>query len=409
MGRKSARNFLSVARDKKNSIIKEKNMVTLQNAENALKSVYLGTVTDLLNTRVNPLLSKIEQTSSDVWGKEIRTAAKFGINGGVGAGDEDGDLPAAVGNNYLQFVTTLKNLYGQIEISDKAIRASADGRGAFTDLLNAELEGLLNASKFNLGRMLYGDGTGLLATFAEKSTSDNTIVCDTARNLIEGLAVDVYGANGTKKGTARISYVDRAQKTVTLDGATITLAAGDKMYVQGSKDKEITGIGALFNGSSIYGVQKSAHPFLNPYTKNVGGAIDEIVMQEAIDALENDAGSTVDFLACSQDAKYSFIEYMSSYKRNIDIMELEGGFKTLSYNGLPLVYDRFVPDGSMYLLNTKAFKLHQLCDWRFLETENGKILRQNQGKPTYTATLVKYCDLICQKPNGQAVLTGITR
>lgn len=167
-------------------------MVTLQNAENALKSVYLGTVTDLLNTRVNPLLSKIEQTSSDVWGKEIRTAAKFGINGGVGAGDEDGDLPAAFGNNYLQFVTTLKNLYGQIEISDKAIRASADGRGAFTDLLNAELEGLLNASKFNLGRMLYGDGTGLLATFAEKSTSDNTIVCDTARNLIEGLAVDVY-------------------------------------------------------------------------------------------------------------------------------------------------------------------------------------------------------------------------
>lgn len=408
MVRKSARNFLSVARDKK-FIIKEKNMVTLQNAENALKSVYLGTVTDLLNTRVNPLLSKIEQTSSDVWGKEIRTAAKFGINGGVGAGDEDGDLPAAFGNNYLQFVTTLKNLYGQIEISDKAIRASADGRGAFTDLLNAELEGLLNASKFNLGRMLYGDGTGLLATFAEKSTSDNTIVCDTARNLIEGLAVDVYGANGTKKGTARISYVDRAQKTVTLDGATITLAAGDKMYVQGSKDKEITGIGALFNGSSIYGVQKSAHPFLNPYTKNVGGAIDEIVMQEAIDALENDAGSTVDFLACSQDAKYSFIEYMSSYKRNIDIMELEGGFKTLSYNGLPLVYDRFVPDGSMYLLNTKAFKLHQLCDWRFLETENGKILRQNQGKPTYTATLVKYCDLICQKPNGQAVLTGITR
>lgn len=384
-------------------------MVTLQNAENALKSVYLGTVTDLLNTRVNPLLSKIEQTSSDVWGKEIRTAAKFGINGGVGAGDEDGDLPAAFGNNYLQFVTTLKNLYGQIEISDKAIRASADGRGAFTDLLNAELEGLLNASKFNLGRMLYGDGTGLLATFAEKSTSDNTIVCDTARNLIEGLAVDVYGANGTKKGTARISYVDRAQKTVTLDGATVTLAAGDKMYVQGSKDKEITGIGALFNGSSIYGVQKSAHPFLNPYTKNVGGAIDEIVMQEAIDALENDAGSTVDFLACSQDAKYSFIEYMSSYKRNIDIMELEGGFKTLSYNGLPLVYDRFVPDGSMYLLNTKAFKLHKLCDWRFLETENGKILRQNQGKPTYTATLVKYCDLICQKPNGQAVLTGITR
>ncbi len=383
-------------------------MVTLQNAVSALKSVYLGTVTDLLNTRVNPLLNKIEQTSADVWGKEIRTAARFGINGGVGAGDEDGELPAAYGNNYLQFVSTLKNLFGQIEISDKAIRASADGRGAFTDLLNAELEGLLTASKFNLGRMLYGDGSGLLATFAERSGSDNTVVCDTVRNVIEGLAVDVYGSDGTKKGTARIKYVDRSEKKITLDG-TVTLAAGDKMYVQGSKDKEITGIGALFGGTSIYGVQKSAHPFLNPYSKDVNGAIDEIVIQEAIDALENDAGSAVDFIACSQEAKYSYIDYMSSFKRNIDIMELDGGFKTLSYNGLPLVYDRFVPEGCMYLLNTKAFKLHQLCDWRFLETENGKILRQNQGKPTFTATLVKYCDLICGKPNGQAVLKGISR
>lgn len=381
-------------------------MVTIQNAENALKTVYLGTVTELLNTRVNPLLAKIEQTSADVWGKEIRTAAKFGINGGIGAGDEDGDLPDAYGNNYLQFTSTLKNLYGQIEISDKAIRASADGRGAFTDLLNAELEGLLNASKFNLGRMLYGDGTGKLCTF---KTDAGDIAADNVRNLIEGLAVDIYSSAGAKKGTARITYVDRANKRVTLDDATVTVADGDSAYVQGSKDKEITGIGALFNGTSIYGVQKSAHPFLNPYTKNVGGGIDEIVMQEAIDALDNDAGSAVDFIACSQDVKYSFIDYMSAFKRNIDFMELEGGFKTLSYNGLPLVYDRFVPDGCMYLLNTKAFRLHMLCDWRFLETENGKILRQNQGKPTYTATLVKYCDLICSKPNGQAMLTGITR
>ncbi|MCH5164803.1 MAG: phage major capsid protein [Clostridiales bacterium] len=378
-------------------------MVTLQNAENALKSVYLGTVTDLLNTHVNPLLTKIEQTTSDVWGKEIRTAAKFGINGGVGAGDEDGSLPTAHGNNYLQFVTTLKNLYGQIEISDKAIRASAEGKGAFTDLLNAELEGLLNASKFNLGRMLYGDGSGLLATYVDKG---GDVVLDSTRNLVEGLVVDMYANNGARKGTSRIRYVDRKNKKLVLDGSP---SATDTLYVQGSKDKEITGIGALFKGTSIYGVEKSKHPFLNPYTKDVGGAIDEIVIQEAIDALENEAGSTVDFIACSQEAKYSFIEYMSSYKRNIDVMELEGGFKTLSYNGLPLVYDRFVPEGAMYLLNTKAFKLHQLCDWRFLETENGKILRQNQGKPTYTATLVKYCDLICQKPNGQAMLTGITR
>ena len=98
-------------------------MVTINSAENALKSVYLGAVTELLNTKVNPLMTKIEQTSSDVWGKEIRKAVSVGINGGIGAGDEAGALPAAHGNSYLQFVSGLKNLYGQIEISDKAVRA----------------------------------------------------------------------------------------------------------------------------------------------------------------------------------------------------------------------------------------------------------------------------------------------
>ncbi len=382
-------------------------MVTIQNAENALKSVYLGAVTELLNTKANPLLSKIEQTSTDVWGKEIRKAVSWGINGGVGAGDEDGALPSANGNNYLQFVTTLKNLYGQIEISDKAIRASADGKGAFTDLLNAELQGLLNASKFNLGRMLYGDGSGLLCTM---QYSGSALTVDKPNNLIEGLVVDVYNGDVAVNTGLRIANVDRDNKTVTfVTQPTFETGVDYKVYVQGSISKEITGIGAIFSNNDLYGVSRSAHPFMKPYVKEGVGAIDEIVIQEAIDRLEMNAGSTVDFIACSADVKYAYQDYMGQYKRNIDVMELNGGFKTLSYNGIPLVYDRFVEDGTMYLLNTSAFKLHQLCDWQYLETENGKILRQTQGKPTFTATLVKYCDLICDKPNGQAKLSGITR
>ena len=34
-------------------------------------------------------------------------------------------------------------------------------------------------------------------------------------------------------------------------------------------------------------------------------------------------------------------------------MNLQGGFKAISYNGIPVVTDRFVEDGTMYMLNTK--------------------------------------------------------
>ena len=62
----------------------------------------------------------------------------------------------------------------------------------------------------------------------------------------------------------------------------------------------------------------------------------------------------------------------------------------------------------MYLLNTEDFSLHQLCDWKWLETSDGKVLKQIAGKPVYSATLVKYADLLCSRPCGQGMLSGIT-
>ena len=47
-------------------------MVTMQTADNALKSFYLDAVTEALNFKVNPLLAQIRQTTADVWGKDVR-------------------------------------------------------------------------------------------------------------------------------------------------------------------------------------------------------------------------------------------------------------------------------------------------------------------------------------------------
>lgn len=382
-------------------------MVTLTNAESVLKTVYLDVVSNQLNTEINPFLAKIKQSTEDVWGKEVRKLAPFGINGGIGAGTEDGDLPSAYGNQYVQFVSTLKNLYGQIEISDKAIRASSSSVGAFVNLLNAEMEGLLKASAFNLGRMLYGDGSGLVATVTDAGTG--TCAVDCVRNLIEGLAVDIYSGEEKVASSKRITAIDRDTKTIYFADKTLAVSAQAKLYVQGSYNNEITGLGAIFSDSkTLYGVDRTAHRWMKPYIKEVNGDITEIIMQQAIDRLEEVNGSKVDFIVCSAGVKRNYQDYMLSFKRNIDVMDLAGGYKALTFNGIPLISDRFIKSGEMYLLNSTDFKLHQLCDWKWLENEQGRILRQNQGKPTYAATLVKYAELVCDRPAGQAKLTGIT-
>lgn len=390
-------------------------MVTLQTAENALKSVYLGVVSNQLNINANPLLSKIKQSTADVWGKEIRKLAPFGINGGIGAGTEDGRLPSAAANNYVQFVSTLKNLYGTIEISDKAIRASENNAGAFVNLLNAEMEGLIKASSFNFGRMLYGDGRGLLAKVVAHNPVNDYFEVTTVRNLMEGMKIDFFDEfEGIIKGESffinrRIKAIDRLNNRVYVE-PMLTMELNTDIYLvnQGSFNLELTGLGAIFNDApTLYGVNKYENIWLNPYKNAAIGEISDISIQSAVDYLEETSGSAIDFITCSSMVKRAYQTYLASFRRNIDVLDLAGGYKALSFNGIPLMSDRFVEDDAMYLLNTKEFTLHQLCDWQWLEGEDGKVIRQIANYPTYTATLVKYADLICDKPNGQAKLSGI--
>ena len=386
-------------------------MVTLTTAENALKTLYLGVVTEQLNTAVNPLLTKFEQTTSDVWGKEIRKLAAYGVNGGVGAGSEDGNLPTPGQNNYAQFVLELKNLYGTIEISDKAIRASQNSSGAFVNLLNAEMEGLIKASKFNFGRMLYGDGSGKLCR-VETKTGLNTVIVDSVKNLMEGMIVDLYNSSDEIDASGiRINGVLHSTRNIIIDRTTEGLPFTDSngyFVLQGSYQKELTGLGALFgNTETLYGLEKSKNPWLTPY-KKTSAELTDVVIQRAIDHLDETAGSMADFIVCSSGVKRAYQNYLITNRTNIDIMDLKGGYKAMSYNGIPLISDRFVPSGTMYILNTKDFHLHQLCDWRWLEGDDGRVIKQVAGRPVYTATLVKYADLICDRPVGQAMISGIT-
>jgi len=390
-------------------------MVTISSAENALKTLYLGVVSEQLNTKVNPLLAKIRQSTADVWGKEVRKLVPYGANGGIGAGTEDGNLPSAAGNNYQQFCLTLKNLYGTIEISDKAIRASANNSGAFVNLLNAEMEGLIKASKFNFGRMLFGDGTGKLAKV--ESVSGNTVSLDSVVNVMEGMVVDfmqpssstyqvVNGCTGR-----RILSVDRVNKTILVDGGSLTSVKEDDIItVQGSFDKEITGLGAIFgNSQNLYGISRQQNLWLTPKSvQATDGNIDDFTIQKVVDELEDVAGSTANFIVCNSGVRRAYQAYLTENRCNIDTLNLEGGYKAISFGGIPVVADRFCPSGNMYVLNTDEFVLHQLCDWRWLEGDDGRVLKQIAGKPVYTATLVKYADLLCEKPIGQGVITGIT-
>ncbi len=387
-------------------------MVTLSSADNILKSVYLDAIVDQINTKTNPFYNMIKKGSENVVGKEIICATRFGLNGGMGSASETGTLPKAVGNNYIALKADLKNIYGTIEVSDKALRASETSAGALVNVLNAEMEGLLESAKFNFGRMLYQDGSGKLATLVTKSgvTAPEYAVDDT-RNLIEGMSVDVRKADGTARSTApvQIVSVDRVNNKVKLSSAVAGAAATDFMVVQQSYDAELYGLEYLFDSSitGLYGNARASFGFMLPETTALNAGISADNFQKQLDAIEQKSGGAVDLILCSYDVRRKYFNALADKGTNVDYMNIDGGFKALSFSGIPVIADRFVAPETAYFLNTQDFRLQQLCDWKWIEGDNGSVLRQLESKPAYQATLVKYANLICTRPVGQGKMTGI--
>ena len=386
-------------------------MITIQTADNALKSFYLDAVTEALDMKANPLLAKIQRSTANVVGKDVKKLVKYGVNGGISAGSETGSLPPSAETDKLQFTSTLKNLYGTIEISDKALRASAGSEGAFVNLLNDEMQSLVKSASFNFGRMLYGDGSGKLAMVVNKS--GDTVMVDDVSGIFEGMLIDFTMGPEEPNTNAQgrtVLAVDRENKMVKVSGDNISnwVTSTDCIYAHDSKGYEITGLKAIFSDKALYGVDRADLGVMKPYIKAEVGEIDELTIQTALDKIEENAGSSVNFIVCSWGVRRALLKALRERSIATDTTVLEGGFKAISFNGIPVVADRFCPAGTMYLLNTDDFVLHQLCDWQWLEGEDGKILKQIPGKPVYTATLVKYAELMCNNPSGQGMLTGIT-
>lgn len=381
-------------------------MITVQNADAALKDYYLDAVTAQLNEGISPFFTAIEKNTNDVYGKDVKVAVVKGFAGNMCACAEDGELPDPYKNRYAGITLPLKNLYGTIEVSDKALRASRDSSGTFVNILNAEMEGLISSARQNFRRMLFGDGSGKLCTVKSKTTANEFAVSE-VKDWFAGLRVDVYDSVGTKAASSEglyIEKVDKAAGKVYFNKNITESIVNGGIYVHGSKDGELTGLGAIFDGATLYGYNKSDDAYFAPYKCDCGGKLTETQLSDMLDYLEEHFNSKVDVILCSYKTRRKIAALVDANRRVVNSIDARTGYGSVTVNDVPVYADKFCPDDRILFLNTADFSLNQLCDWEWLEDEDGKILKQVPGKASYTATLVKYAELVCKKPCGQGML-----
>lgn len=377
---------------------------TLEKFEKALKENYLPVWKNQLNVEPSALLSKVKRVplKSD----KIVATAPIGLSGGFGFSAEGQETPASGNVQFERFETRAKDMYVNICISAKAVRLTGSG-GAMANALDTEVKAAYETAKWNIGRSLFGNGTGKLTTIDALGTAGNTIKVTDTSYVKEGLIVDIYEDGGVAPvATRRIVSVNRAAKTITVDGEAATFKKGF-ITVQKSYNKEITGLGAIFDDSitSLYGVNKAANPYLYPITMDANHLIDDGLITKALRAAKNEKNSAVDMFLCGDDAYDAYITYLRANNFRVEDMShtISGGFKAIKFifgnKEVDIVNDSFVPAAEMWGVDSSTLELHAQ-EWNFADLQGGGIFNLMEGHSIYRALLANYGDLICTNPGG---------
>jgi hypothetical protein len=87
-------------------------------------------------------------------------------------------------------------------------------------------------------------------------------------------------------------------------------------------------------------------------------------------------------------------------------MELDGGWKALDYNGVPLLVDEDAIDGEIYFLTLDDIQLYRMGDYDWMQ-KDGAILARVSDTDAYEATLFRYHEMGCTKRHTSGVLCDI--
>lgn len=381
----------------------------LTNIEGILKDKYQPALANLINIEPSPFLEMIRK--EPLTNNKVRLAAPVGLNGGFGFGAEGLNTPESSEQRYLDFEVKAVDMYVDIKVSNKTVVLGSSNTSSMINALDAEIKGSYAAAKWNLARSLFGDGSGILANTIAGTEESNVIAVDDTARLIEGLLVDVYasGAEEPVRAKARVVSIDHDNGTVTLDTAPFTCEAG-YLTVQGSLNREITGLGAIFGeGDEIYGVSRKDNPWLMPQTISLDGKITDMGLYRGIRRAAKFRGAKIDLVMMGDRAFEAYQTYMDEHTTHlVEKHKFVGGATGYSIlvgdREVIVVNESMIPENEAWGVDTKSFVLQQ-TPWEFL-SHQGSIFSLQANTSVYRALLASYGNLICSNPGGCVKFTN---
>lgn len=387
---------------------------TLQKLAGIIENELLPVFDNQIGYEPSPFVEKIQKVTLTAPGISANTPV--GANGGVGYGAENSDIPESGAQMYERFKISPVDLFGTLEISDKALKLGVGDSSI--NLMIDQTESIKKTMGFIMGRsIIAGNGTGKVCTVNAAAAADTFTVSDT-NGLVEGMKIDFIadGASAPTSATAkkRIKSIDRVNNTITVDGDKFDVSKGFITY-QGSYNKEICGIGAFFDDTipSVYGIDKNDKSWIKPEVDELAGGDLDHKLNRLVQNSEWYKGGKIDMMLVGADAYDEYIDYLKATKMITDNRQhFKGGVAAIEVlfgnRSIAFVKERHMAADEILGVDTSAFKLCK-TPIAFLKEDDASAFQKKPNSTIYQAVIGTYLNLICKNPGSCFKLKGVTR
>lgn len=403
-------------------------------ASAVLKTQYLGPIREQLNTKT-VLMARIARDSDTInpSGKSFTVPLHVARNASAGAGRADGGtLPTHGQQGYETIIVPNAYEYARIKVTGPTIRAARDNAGAFVRAVESEIKGATRDFKKAYNRQMHSDGTDALAFWTTADNTSGTPVDDKRGHGFVHLPVsgtmtlDLIDAtdNATKLGDSivvTLGAVSAASAAITWTGTVTGSADEDYLVMEDSLGNSIMGIAGIISADNppllsggLHGLPVSTKPYwvaqiVAGDTAGTNQALTLARMQQVLSkiAVNSDFDeSDVEFLLTSYEVRDKYVDLLVAEKRYVNTLTLDGGFKGVEFNGIPLIPDSQCRKNRIYYVVPESMRLYQTSDVDWME-KDGAVLNRVANEDAYEATLFAYRNLGTHARNANGLLDDI--
>lgn len=413
-----------------------------------LKTVYTSDLVDLLPQDV-PLLKSAQKREQKEWeGKDtMPVPIHVERSNAVMAGREGGPIIEPDNQGYENLLIPRRLVWGRVSITGPLMKAAKTNRSRFVDVMTSELDGLRNDTMDELGRMIGGDGRGILCLASTAGTGTTEVVVDAPG----GVAGDTNGARFVQR-KMKIAILDATGASVlavrrvtqigfgaTNDGKRFTVNSAlsstqlpDNAIIVRAPNLTISdvadtnynieplGLRAMLDDGTFQatycGLSRATYDVLQTPAISSIGALSTDVLQQLLDVASQKAGGKITEHWMHHSTRRSYLAILVAARRYLSTSGAnshDAGFKGAAldtapeFSDRPIYVDKDLAYGTWYMLDPRGFRYYPNAEFEWMD-EDGAIWDRERGVDSFEATCRWFGNFVHVAPNRCAVGTGIS-